>query len=361
VPCDRLFLSRNRPRVGAGSWLAILLILLAGSFEVSAAPNYFTRVWSTDEGLPQNAVSAIVQTGDGYLWIGTYSGLARFDGVRFVVFNNNNTPEMYSSRVTSLYEDANGNLWIGFETGGLMRYENGRFHTVELSPAWGGRKIISINSDGAGDTWALGIDGALVRVRDGLILQPSNEGISEVGYIVKDRSGSTWVFWNGQASLLEGDRRVPTPFSAETGFVQAICASRDGGLWVADDGRIRKWRDGKWAQDAGPSPWGIRQHAERIYRNAGRRTGGGSRGQGFEPGSARRRQGALLQSHQRPAQRLGANLARRSRRRFVDGHGQGTGRVACGKSCDTKSAGSLAGQGGVVGQRRSDRSIVDRH
>jgi ligand-binding sensor domain-containing protein len=46
----------------------------------SAVPNYFTRVWQTDEGLPQNAVSAIVQTRDGYLWIGTYSGLTRFSG-----------------------------------------------------------------------------------------------------------------------------------------------------------------------------------------------------------------------------------------------------------------------------------------
>ena len=76
-------------------------------------PNYFTRIWQTEDGLPDNAVTAIVQTREGYLWFGTYGGLARFDGASFTVFDNNNTPEMHSSRVTSLFEDAAGNLWIG--------------------------------------------------------------------------------------------------------------------------------------------------------------------------------------------------------------------------------------------------------
>jgi ligand-binding sensor domain-containing protein len=56
-----------------------------------------------------------VQTHDGYLWIGTYSGLARFDGVRFVVFDENNAPELHDSRITSLFESSDGTLWIGHE------------------------------------------------------------------------------------------------------------------------------------------------------------------------------------------------------------------------------------------------------
>ena len=51
-----------------------------------AVPNYFTRTWQVEDGLPQNKVTAVVQTRDGYLWVGTYNGLARFDGVRFTVF-----------------------------------------------------------------------------------------------------------------------------------------------------------------------------------------------------------------------------------------------------------------------------------
>ena len=56
-------------------------------FPVAAAPNYFTRTWQVEQGLPQNKVTAVLQTRDGYLWVGTYNGLARFDGVRFTVFD----------------------------------------------------------------------------------------------------------------------------------------------------------------------------------------------------------------------------------------------------------------------------------
>src|SRR5580658_5700955 len=69
-----------------------------------AWPNYIARSWQSEQGLPQNKVTAMVQTRDGYMWVGTYSGLARFDGVHFTVFNENNTPAMRSSRVTSLLE-----------------------------------------------------------------------------------------------------------------------------------------------------------------------------------------------------------------------------------------------------------------
>jgi hypothetical protein len=70
----------------------IFAVASAGFFSATAAPIYFTRTWQVEQGLPQNKVTAVVQTRDGYLWIGTYNGLARFDGVRFTVFYDNNTP-----------------------------------------------------------------------------------------------------------------------------------------------------------------------------------------------------------------------------------------------------------------------------
>src|SRR5450759_4347668 len=86
-----------------------------------AAPNYFIRSWQVEQGLPQNKVTAVVQTRDGYLWVGAYNGLARFDGVRFTVFDEHNTPELHSSRITSLFETTNGTLWIGTESGDVSQ------------------------------------------------------------------------------------------------------------------------------------------------------------------------------------------------------------------------------------------------
>src|SRR4029077_17535226 len=62
---------------------------------VAAAPDYLIDVWDTeDNNLPNSTVTAIAQTPDGYLWIGTYDGLARFDGFRFVTYEPVNTPEL---------------------------------------------------------------------------------------------------------------------------------------------------------------------------------------------------------------------------------------------------------------------------
>src|SRR3982074_3301308 len=82
-----------------------------------AITQYGHAVWNAENGLPQNSVNAIVQTRDGYLWLGTYEGLARFDGVKFTVFNKRSTPALKNTAVRALCEDAAGNLWVGTEDG----------------------------------------------------------------------------------------------------------------------------------------------------------------------------------------------------------------------------------------------------
>jgi signal transduction histidine kinase/ligand-binding sensor domain-containing protein len=224
----------------------------------AATPNYLMRVWQTDDGLPQNGVNAIVQTRDGYLWIGTHSGLARFDGVRFAIFDTKNTPAMLSSRVTSLFEDDSGDLWIGYETGGLTRYKDGTFQSIE-TPAWKGRKILAIGEDRARDIWALGVDGSLLRLRDALLLESQTVAESELGSFVKDCYGKTWMLWNGKIWLLKGEHLEAAPFRPgyTNGYVQGMGLGRDGGLWIASDGRVHEWKEAQWGKDLGMAAWGF--------------------------------------------------------------------------------------------------------
>src|SRR6266853_801844 len=72
-------------------------------------------------GLPQNSVISMTQTRDGYLWVGTLNGLARFDGLRFSAFDESNTPELNASPIVKLFEDSHGNLWIGTDGGDVFR------------------------------------------------------------------------------------------------------------------------------------------------------------------------------------------------------------------------------------------------
>src|SRR5215472_3275799 len=98
-----------RPTI-LGLWLLTLICLLENqpAWAVNIPGNYLTDVWTSENGLPDNSVTAIAQTPDGYLWIGTYNGLARFDGVRFVTFDPANTPALLHARVRGLYVDSGG-------------------------------------------------------------------------------------------------------------------------------------------------------------------------------------------------------------------------------------------------------------
>ena len=93
-----------------------MLILLLCAARASA--QYRFDSWTTDNGLPQNSITAISQTKDGYLWLTTFDGLVRFDGVRFTVFERTNTRGLLTDRFTTLFANRAGKLWIGMEDSG---------------------------------------------------------------------------------------------------------------------------------------------------------------------------------------------------------------------------------------------------
>ena len=240
----------------------------------AAAPNYFTRTWQVEQGLPQNKVTAVVQTADGYVWVGTYNGLARFDGVRFTVFDDNNTPELRSSRITSLFEAGDGALWIGTENGDVSQYKDGRFSAVPLRANWSGGKIYAITADDAGDVWLLNEAGELARARDGKVLLPPAGAVSKVLCLARASDGTVWVEREGVVSALKNGR-LSAALSTNN-YVQGFCAARDGGFWVACNTGIRKWKDGEWATGSVPAPWRWNIVANLMETSAGALAGGTS-------------------------------------------------------------------------------------
>jgi signal transduction histidine kinase/streptogramin lyase len=233
-------------------------VCLASASFAATTPNYITRVWTTDDGLPDSRVTDVIQSHDGYLWLGTRSGLARFDGVRFTIFNGGNAPEMQSPHVTSLFESSDGVIWIGHETGELTVYRNGKFHTVSVKAAWHGGKIGAIIADPAGDVWLLNVFGELVRVKDGLFI-PSPQGkMAHLITLATVPGSGIWIQRDDEVSELKEGQLRPVRFYGFAGsrYIQGIGASRDGGLWVMAGSRILKWKGGRWTGDFGPAPWG---------------------------------------------------------------------------------------------------------
>src|SRR6266540_6906605 len=119
----------------------------ASSTVPQVAGPYTIDAWETDDGLPQNSVIAMTQTRDGYLWLGTLNGLVRFDGIRFNVFDENNTPELNSSRIVSLFEDSQSNLWVGTETAGVALVRNGQVVSLGIGRGTREGRLSAVGED----------------------------------------------------------------------------------------------------------------------------------------------------------------------------------------------------------------------
>ncbi len=236
-----------------GWWLA-----MAVEGSPPALPAYFARSWKTENGLPDNQVSAVHQTRDGYIWLSTYGGLVRFDGTQFTVFNSANTSQLQSDRITSLFEDARGTLWIGHERGNLTSCRDMHFTAQEVHATGVRRKINAIGADADGDIWMLNEEGTLVRARDGTsCAMPNTDGVA---LMAQNAAGHLWVASGGNLAVLEHGRLISlmTTNSDNTnaifGYVQGIAASQDGGVWVVTGSSVKKWNGTTCTEDRCPNP-----------------------------------------------------------------------------------------------------------
>ncbi len=221
------------------------------------------ELWQTEQGLPQNHVTSIAQTRDGYLWIGTYEGLARFDGVRFVTFHSAQHPDLPSSRITSLHEDAAGTLWIGHEHGQVTRHRQGKFEAVAGTVASPRGSVISLQSDLRGDLWLLRRSGVVERLRDRRLIPGSESAALPVLFAqFRDPQRQPGDLWRVQGGRLT---RVPETslstnawldYPRTNEFVLNACPSGDGSIWVLAGRRLRKWTPGGAEVEAGMTPWG---------------------------------------------------------------------------------------------------------
>ncbi|MGE3844935.1 MAG: two-component regulator propeller domain-containing protein, partial [Vicinamibacterales bacterium] len=148
----------------------MFILLLAVTRPAPAFAQFSFDVWTTENGLPQNSVNDIVQTRDGYLWLATFGGLVRFDGVRFTVFDRS-LEGIESQRVTALLEHSDGALWAGTEDGRLIEFRDGRFSTYGSEDGLPSGQAIRIEEDEEHNLWISWMEEA---TRDGIITRFGN-------------------------------------------------------------------------------------------------------------------------------------------------------------------------------------------
>ena len=201
----------------------------------SALPFTF-RLWQREQGLPENSVRALTQTRDGYLWLGSDEGLARFDGVRFVSFGLREG--MPSGSVRTLFEDSRGALWIGTFAGGLTRWQDGRFTTFTLREGLPSDSVTALTEDSEGRLW-VGTEEGLVVWQNGR-LSPLRAATAFKGRAIKvlfkDRQGIVWLGATGAGVFqFRAGQFTPLIDSSVEGLLQdphCLLVDQAGRTWL---------------------------------------------------------------------------------------------------------------------------------
>ncbi|HST21111.1 MAG TPA: two-component regulator propeller domain-containing protein, partial [Blastocatellia bacterium] len=224
--------------------LSALLLSLIWLSAATATAQYRFDSWTTDNGLPQNSVRSIIQTRDGYLWLTTFDGLARFDGVRFKVFDKSNTKGLRTNRFTSLYEDKDGTLWAGTGDGGLTFYRDGVFNSYTPADGMPGGQVFSFEHDLKGELLIRIGDGQFY-MREGRFISAPPEYQAQNMKLYLAPSGAQWtIARNGARQVTDG--RV-TQYPMNLSFADGVWPYEDsqGNLWLGDRSGIYRLRDGQ--------------------------------------------------------------------------------------------------------------------
>ena len=228
-------------RIGAVALYLILALAptLARALDPVLAPTqYELDSWNTDRGLPQNSVLGFAQTPDGYVWLATQEGLARFDGVRFVTFDTRSTPALPHNWILTLLPARDRGLWIG-TAGGLARLRDGSVESWHAKDGLPNEAVTGIVEDDDGTLWLTTFGGGLARMRGGkieTIIDAATAGDGRLRMVVRGPDGALWITAN-TAGLMRFDGAHVEHFGREQGL-DAPAANRllfdaDGTLWVS--------------------------------------------------------------------------------------------------------------------------------
>jgi signal transduction histidine kinase/ligand-binding sensor domain-containing protein len=242
---------------------------------------YTVTSWSTKDGLPADRVRHLWQDIQGFIWIATFNGVSRFDGVRFRNHDVSNTPGLANNLVNALYEDRSGKIWLGHDNGEITVWHEGRFQKLQLDSKWLGSPIDQFGETADGAVWARNRLSWLLPITG---LQPGSIHKVVEGQRVSDiASGDNGLLWlagdQGILSLdsvgtgvrdlpknhfLPYDRGAPLPQLSPSGNSNPdipmrwegpaqVFRARRGGIWVANHSEVRRWVDGQWTGESVPT------------------------------------------------------------------------------------------------------------
>jgi signal transduction histidine kinase/ligand-binding sensor domain-containing protein len=226
-----------------------------GGQPLDLSSQYDERTFTVRDGLPQATVNAITQSRDGYLWLGTDGGLARFDGHRFKVWTSRDTDTLRIPLVRSLNLDQDGDeLWITTVGGtGVIRYSDGKFHAFEAEMGLTGNGFLSQLQASNGTHWFSTWWGVIEYSNGRFTRHQEHDGITigSVQALAEDRDGSIWfaslsglLRWHNEKMIRVGRADGLTDLT-----ITVLLSESTGALWAGTRG------DGLYVRPSVGAPW----------------------------------------------------------------------------------------------------------
>jgi signal transduction histidine kinase/ligand-binding sensor domain-containing protein len=196
-----------------------------------AFEHYVSNTWSIQDGLPQISTLAIAQDHTGYIWVGTQSGLARFDGVRFVTYTPDSEPGLPGIYIRTLLSGRDGRLWIGTYKG-LSLVEHGRFHAI---PAADAARNPSLDINALAET----ADGGIVAATSNGVFRVEGDHLVEVpngprpAFSLLARADGLWIGGNGMVLRMDHGKNISLPLPQSLAAAGVIhLAEAQGRIWA---------------------------------------------------------------------------------------------------------------------------------
>jgi len=228
-------------RIRRYGWLPLISIWVSIASAASTNSAWITRVWQSDDGLPNNNVTGLAQTSDNYLWVANPSRLARFDGVRFDDYSSRNVIPGHDQRISTVLAGQHGGLWIAMDHGpvayldarGEQIYSNGLPDLIAQGMV----------QDGDGAVWIAYRSGMISRIKDGQVTQfTTNEIAAGTSCsLATDNRGRLWIAKNGQVGVFRDGKFAPVLILGRTVYTR-LARARDGGMWICQDSQLT-WCD----------------------------------------------------------------------------------------------------------------------
>ncbi len=214
---------------------------VAFSFQRNHTTRFVHSIYSVEDGLPENSVSSIVRTSDGYLWIASQT-LVRFDGKSFVHFGPNEFPSMPNSPIVTLFVDRDDGVWAGTYGGGVWRIKNDSLLVITEQEGLSNNIVRAIAQDSSGTMWFgtnSGVDsyGGTIPVRRRTEI--SAAPLSNIWALFVDARNNVWVGTYG-SGVVRYDGTSSKTFTVANGLssnmIMSLNQSADGTIWVGTDG-----------------------------------------------------------------------------------------------------------------------------